>query len=232
MMRLFVAACVLSLSCSLAIAEVRELELRFLSPNEASELISPLLSTSEGVSAVSGRLFLDSDAKTYREMKRLLQAVDIEPILIRVTVRRGGKMNVHGASSQPVKPGGWAKHDLVAGSVSFIETGHGLSALGVEPRRAYGATSISPTAELGKRGFFLMARVFGDEVVVRTSKETMTPRWDGQPSPEEMELVYSATGQQGTWISVGPRPKKPAHKKVEVKKGGAQADWQVRIERL
>lgn len=217
-------------------AKVRTYDLGFLSVDEAVILVKPLLENSDSVSGLRSTLYIDSSLATFRQIESVLKSADTAPPDYSVHIRQSGVRGLSKADSQENQSKRWSvkqksayQLQIISGEPVFVETGHDLSSLGLE-RSKLGARHPSITADVGKKGFYLLVRVRGDEVTLRSGDEQVSDRYNRVSGLDEQTLNYYSEGQLGHWIPLmGSQMSSSRKNKIDLRSTGAH--YQVMVTR-
>lgn len=186
-------------------AKVRSISLSYLSGEEVVQLIRPMLGSDDSVSVIRGIVYLDSGRSVFNKINTLLGQADVAPALYLLSVRetrghmsvRSGKIS-EGSRKTRVEAGGHQQIHASTGRPVFIETGVGVSALGVDQSARRRGNSVQ--TELGVKGFHVLLNVGGDIVTLSASDIQTSDRYNRPDEVDPSNFIYSVEGLFGQWI--------------------------------
>ena len=193
----------------------------------AADLVPPLeavLGDEATVTALDNRLIVRAPSALMAEVRRLVEQLDVRPRSLWITVRQERNLEASGrsaAASVAVGSGGVAagghlaqgRESEVGGDVHQVRALEGTPAwitLGAAvpvPTAVVAPTAAGPAVVAGTtyqqldRGFWVVARVAGDQVTLEI--ETALDEAGATGTVETQGVRTTASGRMGEWISLG-----------------------------
>lgn len=219
----------LPLAPSLAQGSLTLIDLRHRQAEEIIPILEPHLDEGEGLSGSGNRLVLRASPERATELRQLIRQLDTEQRQLRISVRRGRlessqRGELSGGAEVELEEGGSA----VDAQLRILETAekrrdrHTQSLLALEGTPVYIREGVAfPVATRRQvvtpeglvvtdrveymdtfTGFHALARVQGDEAVVRISpsRERLSPEGGGRI--EQEALVTEVRGPLGSWLAI------------------------------
>lgn len=250
-------------SSLLAADRLEIIPLKHRTANEVIPIIAPLLGKDATVTGQGFNLIIRAPAESLEQVRSIIAQLDRAPKRLRISVRQQqagslsgqdigvsgtissgdveiqlndsgpARLKLHESTRRSAKNGIQTVHAL-EGRQAFIQVGKLIPV----PERSvdrFGNQQESIQYKNASTGFYVLARMNGDQVTLDISPHSISLNRHGQQSFDIRQAQTTVRGKVGTWISIGGVQQKRHSSSKGItystrRNDGLDSDFQIRVE--